>query len=278
MKNLFSRVAKDPSQHAKAKEAERPSTDPLFRLFEEAEGWHVDFVLSQRRSRNTAWMVAGVASLWAVCATTAVTAMAPLKTAVPYVFRVDQTTGRVDVVTAMTDGTTTYNETINKYFLNEYVRDRESYSRETIYSLFNRILLLSAPAEREKYKKLYDRSNQLSPLNTLGDSSRAEARISNISFLDKNVAAVRYQLVINKNGQPQPPVYMLATVTFGYNPAPMSESSRLENPLGFQVIDYRVDPEVIGNAPQANTQATPDAEAAQPTAVSPAGTAAGGRS
>ena len=35
----------------------------------------------------------------------------------------------------------------------------------------------------------------------------------------------------------------VATVSFAYSKAPMLESDRLKNPLGFQVATYRADPE-----------------------------------
>jgi type IV secretion system protein VirB8 len=37
----------------------------------------------------------------------------------------------------------------------------------------------------------------------------------------------------------------IATIAFAYTKAPMAEADRLRNPLGFQVISYRSDPEVV---------------------------------
>ena len=37
----------------------------------------------------------------------------------------------------------------------------------------------------------------------------------------------------------------IATVTFAYANAPMAEGDRYRNPLGFQVENYRSDPEVV---------------------------------
>ena len=39
----------------------------------------------------------------------------------------------------------------------------------------------------------------------------------------------------------------VATIAFEYrNPSVIKESQRLVNPFGFQVLSYRVDPEMIG--------------------------------
>ena len=60
----------------------------------------------------------------------AVAMLTPLKTVEPYVIRVDNSTGIVDVVESLRDGETNYDEAINKYFTQWYVRYREGYSKE----------------------------------------------------------------------------------------------------------------------------------------------------
>ena len=96
--------------------------------FREARSWDQDRALAAERSRRFAWIVAGVATATAVAAVAAVTALAPLKSVSPFVVRVNQTTGAVDVMTAL-NGTkpTQYNEAVDKYFLAQYVRAREGW-------------------------------------------------------------------------------------------------------------------------------------------------------
>ncbi|WP_164893523.1 type IV secretion system protein, partial [Mesorhizobium sp. M7A.T.Ca.US.000.02.1.1] len=67
----------------------------------------------------------------------------------------------------------------------------------------------------------------------------------NVSFLAPNIASIRYEKTIRANDAATRSIW-LATVTFRYSNAPMSEDDRLVNPIGFEVTDYRNDPEVGG--------------------------------
>ena len=72
--------------------------------FDEAKSWDADRWRSAERSKRLAWGVAAFAGLLATAAVGAVAALAPLKTTVPFVIRVDRTTGAVDVVSALKRG------------------------------------------------------------------------------------------------------------------------------------------------------------------------------
>src|SRR3546814_7889673 len=107
--------------------AEAVPASGLKRYFQEARSWDQDRVRSALRSTRIAWTVAAVTSVLAAASIFAVAALAPLKTVVPYVIRVNQTTGAVDVQTALTQRPMRYDEAVTKYFLAQYVRTRESW-------------------------------------------------------------------------------------------------------------------------------------------------------
>ena len=65
---------------------------------EEARGWDLDRGRAAERSARRAWWVAGLAGLVAFAAVVAVAGLTPFKTVEPFVVRVDNTTGIVDVV------------------------------------------------------------------------------------------------------------------------------------------------------------------------------------
>ena len=67
--------------------------------------------------------------------------------------------------------------------------------------------------------------------------------IRNISFINPKVANVRFTRTVRKAQEVQSNDW-IATLTFTYTQAPMLESDRLRNPLGFQVQNYRADPEI----------------------------------
>src|SRR3546814_6407729 len=98
--------------------------------------------------RSIAWTVAAATSVLAAASIFAVAALAPLKTVVPYVIRVNQTTGAVDVQTALTQRPMRYDEAVTKYFLAQYVRTRESWIPAAAEENFRFVTILSQPAEQ----------------------------------------------------------------------------------------------------------------------------------
>ena len=101
-----------------------PSPD-LRTYFAEARSWDQDRLRAAVRSRRLAWVVAGGAGALAAAAVTAVSVLAPLKTVEPYVVRVDEATGGVEVMTGLKGGKDlTYEEAVTKSFLATYLRAR----------------------------------------------------------------------------------------------------------------------------------------------------------
>ena len=65
-----------------------------------------------------------------------------------------------------------------------------------------------------------------------------------IAFVAKNVAQVRYVRTDRKGGA-EVQSHWVATVEFRYVSQPAGEEARGVNPLGFQVTNYRNDPEAV---------------------------------
>lgn len=201
----------------------------------------VDKALSSARN----WRRFGFGSLLvAGLAVGAVMGLTPLKTVEPFVVRVNDTTGAVDIVTTIKNKQMTYDEVINKYWLAEYVRYRESYDWYTIQATYDATNLMSAPDVQAGFKNLYN--SPQAPHRVLKQNSKIVAKITNISFIG-DMAQVRFEKqTLPTSGQseiPIPPQKWIASISFEFKSTPMTENARLINPLGFQVTSYRVDPE-----------------------------------
>ena len=96
------------------------------------------------KSERRAWLVAMIAVGAAALSTAAIAMMMPLKASVPYVIRVDNTTGVPDIVTTMTDKSVTGDEIMDKYWLAQYVRARETYDWYTLQRDYDTVGLLSS--------------------------------------------------------------------------------------------------------------------------------------
>lgn len=244
--------------------------DSIEQYLKEARSWESSKVEELTNSRKTAWRVAGVSSACALLACAAVASLAPLKTTEPYVIRVDNSTGIVDVLKPLEDGKTNYDEATNKYFVQWYVRYREGYSRELAESYYSYVGLLSNGQEQQRYYQGFAPQNPLSPLNVYGDTARVKVQIKSTSFIAPNIALVRYTKSIERGGDRPQVTHWAATITFKYSKAPMKESDRSINPFGFQVTEYRNDPDAqVTDATPA--PAIPQAQPSQaaPLAVSP---------
>jgi len=235
---------------------EQPSTEPTSNrkrvlkgqeklYYQEATGWELDRERANTRSKIVAWWIAAGASVIAGLAVVAVLLLTPLKQVEPFVIRVDNTTGIVDVVKSLRTGTTEYNEAITKYFIAEYIHAREGYSRPLAESNYDAVTLMSDTNERRQYELYFDPiKNPKSPLNVYNTNGSVETKIKSIEFLKKNTAAIRY-LRIQRVGTTATQTDWIATVNFRYVNSPQSEQAREINPLGFLVVDYRTDPETV---------------------------------
>ncbi len=62
----------------------------------------------------------------------AIASLAPLKTAVPFLVRVDNSTGYTDIAPQLSDAKESYQDVETKYFLSKYLINYEAYDWQTI--------------------------------------------------------------------------------------------------------------------------------------------------
>jgi type IV secretion system protein VirB8 len=99
-------------------------------------------------------------------------------------------------------------------------------------------------------------SNPQSPLVVYPRGTVIEARVKSISPVGKDVALVRFDTIrTDASGQAQPPTPWIAVIGYRYSGEPFALEDRFVNPLGFQVVSYRRDPETL---PRPIVGETPD--------------------
>ena len=218
-------------------------------VFERAIDWEASRVQTIEKSERRAWTVALFAVSAAMLAIAAIAFMIPLKETVPYVIRVDNATGVPDIVTAMTDKTITGDDVMDKYWLAQYVRARETYDWYTLQRDYNTVGLLSSANVGAGYAQLFEGKDALN--KQYGKTVRATIDIVSVVPTSKNSGTVRFIKTTKRVDQEALPgtiTRWVATVAYEYRSAALiKESARLVNPFGFQVLSYRVDPEMGGN-------------------------------
>jgi type IV secretion system protein VirB8 len=243
-----------------AKKPEKTKAALEKEYFREARSWDEDTTAQIKRSEKRAWRVAVAAVILAVLEGIAIASMAPLKTVEPFVVRVDNNTGLVDVVSVLaeTDGEVKQEalEALDKYWLGQYIQHRERYQWDTREYDRRIVGLLSASGVQQEYGNYTDpKRSPNAPVTVYGQNAEVVTSVKSISFInsgemvndEKRVTAlVRYIKKVKRPGESDLLTHWGATVTFVYRNASMKLEDRLLNPLGFQVIGYRNDQESIG--------------------------------
>jgi type IV secretion system protein VirB8 len=222
----------------------RYKMDDKSKYFEDSQNWEVSKARLLMNSERKAWRVVAVLSVITISAVCAVALLTPLKRTEPFVIRVDNSTGIVDLVETITDGKTNYSEEINKYFLNQFVRFREGYSNELKEEYYRNVGYMSNHEEQQRFFEYFNPQNPLSPLNVYGDRGKITTTVKSISFIKPNVALVRFVKEVHESREVKKS-HWAATITFEYVNGAIADSVRVVNPLGFQVTDYRVDADAI---------------------------------
>jgi type IV secretion system protein VirB8 len=222
------------------------SRETLDEYYAEAASWNRDRVQSMRTSTRIAWWIAGGAAVVAVLEAVALVLLTPLKTVEPYTLMVDRTTGYVQALKPLDKTMVAPDAALTQSFLIQYVIARESFDMATLNRDYRKVALWSADSARSSYLQTMQVSNPESPLLIYPRTTIVDTRIKSVSPLGTNAALVRFETVRRDAGaQAQPASAWVAVVRYRYSTAPMSLEDRFVNPLGFQVISYRKDPEAL---------------------------------
>lgn len=224
--------------------SQEPKTGPDARYFSEAIRWENDVIRSIKRSRSVAWIVAGFSALLAGLAMACLAMLVPLKSFEPYVIEVDKTTGFMEIKRPLAEGELTQSEAITRMNVVRYVKARETYDPSSVQDSFDLAQLLSTGDASRDLTTLYSPSSPTNPVNRFGRQTRVLPTIKSIQLPNNRTAMVRFST--QRIGQDTgPEEHWVALMHFRYSRAPATNEWRFDNPLGFQVIDYRRDQESL---------------------------------
>ena len=225
-------------------------TDPaLERYLKEAISWDIDREAQMRRSERIAWWVAGAGWLCAIAGTVSLVLLMPLKGVEPFVIRVDNTSGIVDVVPVFT-GHVSMDETVTRYFLTHYITVCERFNAITAESDYEECGAFNTAQRNQAWYALWSINNPRSPLNVHKDGSSVHVEVESVSFFKRasgveDLAQVRYRKAEHPaGGAGEHVTHWIATVQYAYGSPPREPRTRRWNPLGFKIIELGTEPEV----------------------------------
>ena len=227
--------------------AEPATTQEYFR---EAQSWDADRSAQYRRSARTAWWVAAAGWSCAVASALALALLMPMKRVEPFLVRVDSSTGIVDVVPIMVGGTTP-EEAVTRYFLTHYVSVCERFNFATAESDYEECGAFHSPQRNQAWYASWAATNPASPLNLHKDGSTVRVQVNSVSFFSRasgmnDLAQVRYFKAARPgSGGEETRTHWVASIQYAYGDVAKEAKTRRWNPLGFKIIDFRSEPEIL---------------------------------
>lgn len=220
----------------------------LERYFAEGASWDADRERLLERTMQAMCWVAAAGWLCAVVASVAIVLMMPLKHSEPFVVRVDNTTGIVDVV-PIYDGRTAPQEAVTRYFLTHYLTVCERFNFATAESDYEECAAFHSPQRNQLWYSLWTPSNPGSPLNVHRDGSTVRVQVTSVSFFTRasgltDLAQVRYLKALRLGpGGEETFSHWVATIQYAYAEPAKDPKQRRWNPLGFKVVELKTEPE-----------------------------------
>jgi type IV secretion system protein VirB8 len=222
--------------------------------FREAESWDADRAAQFRRSARAAWWVAGAGWLCAMACSLALSLLMPLKRVDPFLVRVDSSTGIVDVVPVL-GGVATPEEVVTRYFITHYLTVCERFNFSTAESDYEECGAFHSAQRNQAWYASWTATNPLSPLNVHKDGSSVRVQVNAVSFFSRasglsDLAQVRYLKAARPAGGAEESLtHWVATIQYAYGEPAKDPKTRRWNPLGFKVVDFRSEPEVLSEQP-----------------------------
>ena len=230
---------------------------PLTGYYREAASWDADRTARATLDARRAWRVAGAGWICAVAAAVALVLLMPLKRVEPFVVRVDNSTGIVDVVPVY-DGKAPVSQTVTRYFLTHYVTICERFTFATAESDYEECGAFHGAQRNQAWYALWNPNNPASPLNVHRDGSSIRVQVESVSFFQRgsgvnDLAQVRYLRAERQGGAADERfTHWIATIQYAYTTPPKDPRVRRWNPLGFRIVELTSEPEVL--APPASAK------------------------
>ncbi len=224
------------------------SATDLERYWRESASWESDRVNQWHESARIWRWVAAAGWVCALGVAAAIALMKPLKRVVPYVIRVDSSTGIVEVVPEY-DSRVALAQVVTRYLLTHYVSICQRFSFTMAENDYTECGAFNTAARNQQWYSQWKRSNPESPLNVFKDGTVVRCTVTSVTFLteadrERGLAQVRY---VRRQQPSQDGVeqvsHWIASIQYQYSPPSKDAPQRTLNPLGFRVVEFHTEQE-----------------------------------
>ena len=214
--------------------------------YDKASTWDQEIIANAILSKKRAWIFAFICMGISILSLLTLILILPLKTFEPYVVTVDRSTGYLEVSKGLNDLTLSEDEAVTEANLVKYVSLREQYNPAILQQNYEAVSNMSDGQALKEYRELWAENNPNNPSRKMRDRGSIDIKIKSVSFINDKTASVRFLREVRENDRLRVSEWN-AIIQFRYSQKPMQMKDRFSNPLGFQVTNYRVNPEVLEN-------------------------------
>ncbi len=214
-----------------------PDTDKQFRAHrKQADDWDKDRYLNIVKSKRIAWIIAIIAVVVALVESFAIAALAPMKEKIPYLLRVDSSTGVVDeMITLYDEKEIQANEQLIRYFSKKYLDNRLGYEYKFAQEFYNTAFYMSEKKVAEEFRAERKSNN---PVQKYKDKTKIDIQIKSFELLKDNRVYVRLIKTIQTEGKKPVKTHWIARMSYTYLKGKLPKSVRAITPLGFVVTSF----------------------------------------
>lgn len=213
-------------------------------------GFDTDVIMAPRRSEKRAWIVAGVSTGITVVMALSIAVMMPLKETEVFTVLVDRDTGTAERIMQVEPTGIDDEQAVKESLLVSYLSDRESFIMAGIQQRLESVQRRSEGAARRSLMQLWsnDSENGNYPPRLYGEGAEVTVRVKTITFLEPDVAQVRYEKTLRMPRRETVTRPFVAVIGFDFKPREERSLERVwENPLGFTVTTFNVSAETLGD-------------------------------
>lgn len=174
------------------------------------------------------------------------------KTVDPFVVEIEEKSGIPTVVDQKTKSEYTSKDTIHNFFIYKYVRARENYDyRDYLYDYFTVVRVLSSGLVFKDFYRQANKRNENSPINRFGRKTSVAAKIKSVIDITskadrlKSVTTKQVRLLLQhvEKNRLIKEEHKVIIMKYKFENLNLEFEERLVNPLGFQVIFYKINDE-----------------------------------
>jgi type IV secretion system protein VirB8 len=157
----------------------------------------------------------------------------------PFVIQIDDVTGMAKIVTSTSSSKLQADDALAQYFIKQYILARETYNPVDYNDLARQKIRLFSSYDVYWQYRGYIKNPAIDPVTKYGQKNTTFLVLKSWSKLAENKYIVRFS--INETAGKQKIMHKIAIVEYKYIDLELTEAERDVNPVGFQVINYRVD-------------------------------------